>query len=127
MYGQNVKDSEGMFGCRTPFSTEQIPFTWAAHCENQTHKEKKEQATMTAETPLQSFFRASAAPAGRARVAAELLPANPPMVAEKQTKKVCQGVGFEMTDKDHPWTKLYEAYMYGAPKTNVHVHVRKCR
>jgi len=43
------------------------------------------------------------------------------MVAEKQTKKVCQGVGLEMTDPDHPWTDLDKAYLYfvdGAPKAS---------
>jgi len=89
-YRQNVKDSEGKFGCRTPFSIVQITPTRAGRCENKTKKKNKEQATKTGETPLQSFFRASTEPAAGAPFAAEVLPANLPMVAEKQTKKVCQ-------------------------------------
>lgn len=114
---RNPKDTEGKFGCRTPFSSEQITSVRAGHCAGKAHKEKK-----AAQTPITALLAPKNESSGSASVqpAAEPEPQAQPET-EQKAHKICHGLGFEVTDKDQDWPELYKAYLYfiqGAPKAS---------
>ena len=140
-YCQNSKDANGRYLCRTPFSKEEMTSVRAGHFEKRSHKDRKQEAAKSGQSPspsLQSIFQkkdagapgeavaapsavATAAPAAAAAACAASFPDGSQDAPPPKKVLPCSGIVWSSEDKDPQWQNLCKTYLHfidGAPSAS---------